>query len=118
MQHDDSTDLLVFSYGALQRREVQEAMFGRAFESRPAHLSGFEVIEVPVPADHHDPIFGTSDTRLVLQPSAHPDSILRGQLLALTPEELRIADGFEAPEYARQLVRIDNEIEAWVYFPV
>jgi hypothetical protein len=105
---------LLFSYGTLQREDVQLSAFGRRLQGTPDALVGFEASSVPI-ADpraaaaagrtHHDNVTFTGG-----------DSRVSGTVYEVTDAELVAADEYERPAaYHRMLVRLASGRPAWVY---
>lgn len=107
-------DELLFTYGTLQRPEVQLDTFGRLLEGSPAALPGYTIVYEDI-----------RDRRLVdaSEPTRHP--ILRrtgnpldkavGVVARVTLIELEAADEFEATLYRRIRVTLADGSAAWVY---
>ncbi len=88
---------LVFVYGTLTLPPVRWIVKGRAGRPEPAILSGY--------------------TREGLDINADPDAEIQGLLLRVNADELRRLDRYErlGIRYERQLMRLDDGTEAWVY---
>jgi gamma-glutamylcyclotransferase (GGCT)/AIG2-like uncharacterized protein YtfP len=106
---------LLFSYGTLQREEVQVATFGRRLQGEKDLLLGYEPSLVKIPdaavaarlgRTHHDNVTATGDEW----------STVQGTVFEMTDDELAKTDRFEA-EFA--YYRINGSLasgkEAWVY---
>ena len=72
----------VFSYGALQRSDVQQSMYGRAVPGVPDRLPRYTV--------------GRSGANANAVLTGVPDECVQGVVLELTAEELRTTDAFPA----------------------
>ena len=106
---------LLFSYGTLQREDVQRATFGRRLEGRPdelpRHVSSSVKIEDPEVAarigmTHHANVTFDGDEA----------SRVPGMALEVTDAELAGADGYEAAfSYRRRAVTLASGRQAWVY---
>jgi len=106
---------LLFSYGTLQRDEVQRATFGRLLSGRREELPGFELSQVKI-----------GDARVVaatglthyanLTFNGRSDSRVSGTAFEVTDAELSAADVYERDaEYVRITVKLASGSEAWVY---
>jgi len=106
---------LLFSYGTLQKEEVQRATFGRPLQGRVDVLVGFErsLVKIEDPqvaaasgATHHaNAVYNGSD-----------DSRVSGMVFEVTSTELVAADQYEQPSaYERVLVVLASGRQAWVY---
>ena len=105
---------LLFSYGTLQREDVQRATFGRPLRGRPDELLGFALSTKRV----DDPAFvaasGKADHAIVRR-TGRPDDRVRGTVLEVTDDELARADAYEPAGYVRVLAPLASGGEAWVY---
>lgn len=106
---------LLFSYGTLQRPEVQLATFKRRLQGRADALSGFEPSDVPI----IDPTVATAlrATRFCnVRFNGRLDSRVAGMAYEVTDAELAAADDYERlAGYARTSVHLDSGRQAWVY---
>ena len=94
---------ILFSYGSLQREDVQLAAFGRRLGGWADELIGFEL----VPAGDH---------------SAHANAVpsaegrVPGRAFEVTQTELAAADEYEHRDaYTRIAGRLASNQETWVY---
>jgi hypothetical protein len=105
---------LLFSYGTLQREEVQRATFGRALRGEADALVGFALSTFEVT----DPAFvaesGSALHRIVRE-TGRDDDRVSGTALEVTDDELARADAYEPAGYARVRARLASGREAWVY---
>jgi gamma-glutamylcyclotransferase (GGCT)/AIG2-like uncharacterized protein YtfP len=96
----------VFSYGSLQKPEVQLATFGRLLHGSADALAGFEPGVV-----HHG-----SKQHANVKRCAHAESRVSGTVFELTDAELATADEYErADAYTRIAVSLASGVDAWVY---
>ena len=106
---------LLFSYGTLQRADVQFATFGRELDGRPDALVGYEVAQVTV----RDAQFVAQSGQAVhasLRHTGHSHSRVDGMALELTDAELAAADRYEArADYRRTRVTLASGNQAWAY---
>jgi gamma-glutamylcyclotransferase (GGCT)/AIG2-like uncharacterized protein YtfP len=95
---------LLFSYGTLQRNDVQVANFGRELKGRPDVLRGY-VRRILGESGHAN-----------VEPGSNPDDAVAGTLFELTEDELAAADKYEQPaNYHRISVVLNSGARAWVY---
>ena len=106
---------LLFSYGTLQREDVQLATFHRRLQGRTDELVGWTLTRVPI-ADaavaatlgmtHHANLaFGGDDA-----------SRVAGTVFDVTEAELAVADAYERRDaYVRVTARLASGGETWVY---
>lgn len=107
-------DVHLFSYGTLQRREVQLATFGRTVPGTPDAIAGFELGELLIA----DPaVVATSGAAVhpILVPSADPAAEVPGVVFAITSADLAAADEYEVDDYVRVEVHLRSGLRAWVY---
>ena len=101
----------LFSYGTLRQREVQLATFGHELEGEPDALEGYVLATVLI----RDPdVVATSG--LAEHPILRPgDGVIEGVALAVTPEELALADAYETADYRRVEATLKSGRRAFVY---
>lgn len=104
----------LFSYGTLRDPEVQLATFGRHFHGRPDQLAGYRVVMIRIDDEEFVATSGASMHRTLRFTGNEPD-VVDGMALALTPEELQQADGYEPAGYDRVSVVLVSGAVAWVY---
>ena len=105
---------LLFSYGTLQREDVQRATFGRLLRGRPDELLGCARSTTFV----DDPAFVAASGKAehaIVRHTGRPDDRVRGTVLDMTDDELARADGYEPAGYVRVLAPLASGGEAWVY---
>jgi len=92
----------VFSYGSLQRPEVQRSTFGRELEGRADELPNYELGQK---GPH---------TNIIL--NGRGDSRVAGTVFEITDAELLATDRYEAADnYGRIGVVLASGRQAWVY---
>ena len=97
---------LLFSYGSLQRAEVQHAAFGRLFDGMQDALVAFELVP-PAP--------GVSPHANVIR-SNRNDCRVPGTAFEVTEAELAAADEYERRDgYVRIAATLASGKSAWVY---
>ncbi len=92
----------VFSYGSLQRPEVQRTAFGRELAGQPDALPNYELGQA---GPHANAIFnGLGESRVA------------GTVFELSDDELAATDRYEAADnYGRIGVVLASGRQAWVY---
>lgn len=105
---------LLFSYGMLQRPEVQLSTFGRLLKGTPDELVGYKQTLFKV----EDPAFvaesGKEFHAMAIHTGSEGDRI-PGVTFELTDEELAAADEYEPDGYVRVVVTLASGREAWLY---
>ena len=106
---------LLFSYGTLQRQEIQLATFKRRLQGRADALPGFEPSDVPIVDPSVAAALGA--TRFCnVRFNGRSDSRVAGMVYEVTDAELAAADDYErVAGYARTSVNLDSGQQAWVY---
>lgn len=94
----------LFVYGTLQDPLVQWRVFGRIVEGQPDTLPGFYKGEIAL-----------GDGVFPIALPDHPDSVINGRVLDITPDELARIDIYETAAYRRIRVTLDSGRAAWVY---
>jgi gamma-glutamylcyclotransferase (GGCT)/AIG2-like uncharacterized protein YtfP len=105
---------LLFSYGTLQRSDVQLETFGRRLIGWADEIIGFEQQSFRV----DDPAFaaksGTADHTIVVF-DGKADSRVKGTVFAVTDAELAKSDAYEPEGYLRVEAALASGKRAWVY---
>jgi gamma-glutamylcyclotransferase (GGCT)/AIG2-like uncharacterized protein YtfP len=104
----------LFSYGTLQKEEVQLELFGRKLKGFADVLRGYKLAAIEI----RDEIFlskGEENIQRTLVASDDVNDIVQGTVLELTEEELQQADKYEPDNYKRRQVQLDSGKQAWVY---
>ena len=98
--------ILLFSYGNLQQKELQAAIFGRELGGRKDFLPGYARAITDVGnVDYYN-----------IEPSSDAESVVSGTLFEITEEELAAADIYEkGREYRRISVTLRSGVQAWAY---
>ena len=104
----------LFSYGTLQKTEVQAELFGRTLIGFPDSLRNYKTTQIEI----RNPEFVLKSAQrlhsIAIRTSDNTDTIT-GTALEITPEELLIADKYEPEEYKRVQVTLDSGGHAWIY---
>jgi Gamma-glutamyl cyclotransferase, AIG2-like len=106
---------LLFSYGSLQREDVQVSTFARRLKGEKAELRGFERSIVKITDPTRAAVHGSTHHANVI-PTDRNDSAVDGTALEVTDDELANADRYEALDgYKRIPVVLASGRDAWVY---
>jgi gamma-glutamylcyclotransferase (GGCT)/AIG2-like uncharacterized protein YtfP len=105
----------LFSYGTLQREEVQLANFNRLLEGTPDALVGYVVGLIPI--RNHDVVESTNETHYRdVEFTGEPENLVDGTVFKVTPAELELTDAYESgANYVRTRVQLKSGLDAWVY---
>ena len=97
---------LLFSYGTLQRDDVQRSTFGRLLTGQKDELRGFE----------QSPVIIDGGTYATIQFNGNEESRVAGVVFEITESELARADEYEGDFYYKRIVvTLASGKEAWVY---
>ena len=109
-----SANIALFSYGTLQRRDVQLATYGRPLEGAPDTLAGYRLEVLPDRDPDAVRISGTK-THMVVRRTGDPADRISGVLFLLTAEELVATDKYEGTDYTRAELVLESGRHAFVY---
>ncbi len=104
----------LFSYGTLQRRDVQLATYGRSLEGKPDALIGYRLLVLPDRDPSAVRISGTK-THMVVRRTGDPTDRIPGIVFLLTESELAATDRYEGSDYARAELPLESGRRAFVY---
>jgi gamma-glutamylcyclotransferase (GGCT)/AIG2-like uncharacterized protein YtfP len=106
---------LLFSYGTLQRGDVQLATFGRLLQGQRDALPGFEPSLVRID-DPQVVAAGGRTHHANVRFNGRNDSRVNGTVFEITDAELAAVDRYEQlAAYKRIAVTLASGQEAWVY---
>jgi gamma-glutamylcyclotransferase (GGCT)/AIG2-like uncharacterized protein YtfP len=95
---------LLFSYGSLQRTDVQQSAFGRVFDGARDEVVGWQIVP-PSPR-------GSPHANAIRSEASH----IAGTAFVVTDAELAAADAYERrDDYVRVMVRLASGREGWMY---
>jgi gamma-glutamylcyclotransferase (GGCT)/AIG2-like uncharacterized protein YtfP len=107
--------VLLFSYGTLQKRDVQMAHFGRELTGRQDALPGYTRRLSAVPDPKVIALIGETEYANA-EPSSNPEDVISGMVFEITEQELAAADIYEqAAGYRRISVRLRSGDQAFLY---
>lgn len=108
----DATHLL-FTYGTLQRADIQRQLFGRLLQGQPDVLEGYALEQIDL-IDEACAITGLTRYPILRYegPQAQP---IAGMVYTLSTHELLRADTYEGPAYRRVYLPLQSGRKAWVY---
>lgn len=103
----------LFSYGTLQKEEIQLDLFGRILEGSNDVLRGYKVSTIEIT----DRTFlskgvGKYQKTLIISDDNH---VVDGTALEITDGELLVADKYEPENYKRINVVLESGKRAWIY---
>ncbi|MCC6361989.1 MAG: gamma-glutamylcyclotransferase [Bryobacterales bacterium] len=107
--------VLLFSYGTLQKKDVQMATFGRELTGREDALPGYRRLSSAVSDPRVAAMIGET-YYFSVEPSDRPEDAVSGMLFEITDQELAAADRYEGlAGYRRISVLLRSGSQAWVY---
>ncbi len=104
----------LFSYGTLQKEEVQVKLFARLLKGHKDNLKGYRLSSIEIT----DELFlakGEQKIQLVATPSNDNNDMIEGAALEVSEEELLLADKYEPGGYTRVQVQLESGKKAWIY---
>jgi gamma-glutamylcyclotransferase (GGCT)/AIG2-like uncharacterized protein YtfP len=107
----------LFSYGTLQKENVQIKLFGRILQGSVDTLKGYRVAEIEIT----DELFlskGEEKYQRTLIISKDKNDSIKGTVLEITEEELLLADKYEPDNYKRVKIVLESGKEAWIYVAI
>ena len=105
---------LLFSYGTLQKQDVQFSTFGRLLAGQPDELVGFEQSLLRIT----DPVFVATSGKAhhaIVKFNGRSDSRVAGMVFEVSESELTDADQYEPAGYQRISAMLASGKQAWVY---
>ena len=104
----------LFTYGTLQKEEVQLATFGRRLEGHADALPGYALKSIEILDEDFVAKSGTAIHRN-LQFTGDSSDFVEGTVYSVSLQELEQADAYEPDGYKRVLVQLRSGAKAWVY---
>ena len=108
---------LLFSYGTLQRPDVQQSTFGRLLVGHSDVLVGFEQTLFTITDPQFVTTSGKADHAIVRLTGRDEDRVV-GMVFELTDAELAQSDAYEPAGYTRISATLASGKQAWVYASV
>lgn len=102
----------LFSYGTLQKSEVQLKLFGRLLNGAKDFLGGCKLSPVEI-TDESFLATGADKNQMTL--IASKEDAVEGTVFEISTEELLLADQYEPENYERKKVALRSGQEAWIY---
>jgi gamma-glutamylcyclotransferase (GGCT)/AIG2-like uncharacterized protein YtfP len=107
----------LFSYGTLQKENVQIKLFGRLLHGTKDLLKGYKISSIEI----NDESFlstGEEKIQLTITPSNEKNDRIEGMVFEISEEELLLADTYEPKNYKRIKVILGSGKDAWIYAAV
>jgi hypothetical protein len=107
----------LFSYGTLQKENLQVDLFGRTLPGTADVLKGYRVAAIEI-TDEAFLSKGEEKLQKTLVCSHDKNDMVGGTALEVTNTELLIADKYEPANYKRTSVTLESGKRAWIYVAV
>ena len=104
----------LFSYGTLQKDEVQLKIFGRLLVGVRDSLRGYKLSHIEI-QDESFLAKGEEKFQLTLTASKNNADIVNGFVFEVLEEELVLADAYEPANYKRVKEALKSGRQAWIY---
>jgi hypothetical protein len=104
----------LFSYGTLQKDQVQLNLFGRLLPGIRDRLIGYKIVPIDI-TDEQFLSTGEQKTQLTVRYSNDKNDIIEGTVFGISANELLIADKYEPDNYKRISVKLESGKRAWIY---
>jgi hypothetical protein len=105
---------LLFSYGTLQKENVQHKLFGRTLIGSPDKLIGYRIKEIII-KDEAFLAKGEGINQLTTVYTNNESDLVEGIAFKITEAELLLTDQYEPAGYTRSKVLLASGHEAWLY---
>lgn len=93
----------LFVYGSLKSNEIQKELLGRELIGLTDSLSNYHFSNIDIEGDQY----------LIAEPK--DGELIDGIVYEVSTQELEGIDRYEGREYKRVKVRLDSNLEAWIY---
>jgi hypothetical protein len=104
----------LFSYGTLQKQNVQLELFGRLLRATPDVLEHYKIVSIEI-NDEKFLATGADKQQKTLAWSTDPNDVIEGMVFEITTDELFMADAYEPVNYKRIKVKLRSGKDAWIY---
>ena len=107
----------LFSYGTLQKNEVQIELFGRLLNGAKDILTGYKISSIEI----MDTAFlakGEQKNQLTANSTNNKNDFIEGTVFQISEQELLSADKYEPDNFKRFKVKLDSGKTAWIYIAV
>jgi len=104
----------LFSYGTLQKDEVQIKLFRRLLSGAKDVLRGWKVSSIEI-TDESFLAKGEEKYQLTIISSNNETGFIEGTAFEISTEELLLADKYEPDNYKRIEVELESGKNAWIY---
>lgn len=107
----------LFSYGTLQRDDVQLELFGRLLNGTKDVLENYKIVSIEI-TDETFLAKGEDKLQKTLVLSKDEADFIEGTVFEISEEELIQSDKYEPDNYQRVEVTLQSGKKAWIYVAV
>ena len=107
----------LFSYGTLQKEEVQLKLFGRLLQGAKDTLKGFRLSSIEITDESFLSKGEQKDQQIAIISGNKKDKI-EGTVFEVSAGELELADQYEPADYKRVYIELESGKKAWIYAAV
>lgn len=104
----------LFSYGTLQKEDVQLKLFGRKLKGTKDILKGYCIVPIQI-TDEKFLDKGEEKNQLIAVASNDKFDSIAGTVFEMTADEILHADQYEPDNYKRIKITLTSGKEAWIY---
>lgn len=104
----------LFSYGTLQKDEVQMKLFGRLLDGEKDVLKGYKTASIEI-TDEKFLAEGENKIQQTIISTNNEKDFIEGMIFEISEEELLLTDTYEPENYARIKVEFESRKKAWIY---
>jgi gamma-glutamylcyclotransferase (GGCT)/AIG2-like uncharacterized protein YtfP len=105
---------ILFSYGTLQKENVQIKLFGRLLKGTKDRLNGYKLSPIEI-KDESFLSKGEEKIQLTVIPTHDKKDSIEGTVFEIPEKELLLADSYEPGNYKRVRVKLESGKKAWIY---
>ena len=104
----------LFSYGTIQKEQVQLELFGRLLKGAKDTLKGFGLSSIKTRDESAQSKTGHENHLIAIISNTGIDMI-EGMVFEITAEEILLADKYEPDDFKRVKVELESGKKAWIY---
>ena len=104
----------LFSYGTIQKKQVQLQLFGRVLKGSGDTLKGYRLSSIKI-KDESAKLKTDHEYHVIANISNSGIDMIEGMVFEITCEEILLADKYEPDDYKRVKVELESGKKAWIY---
>jgi hypothetical protein len=113
MTNQTSIEFL-FSYGTLQLKAVQLAIFARRLDGNQDALTGFTLAPLKIEDEAVIAVSGKAN-QTIARFTGRASDVISGVVFRVTPDDIQNADRYEVEACKRVALTLRSGVRAWVY---